>query len=91
MRRPEHFFDSVKASYAVTVSISCLASPLVYSPESQFPLYLFVGIVGYLMFGNHIDGPITSEIISLKHSPFIVSAVIMVTVTFFPIAKIPLK
>ena len=43
------------------------------------------------MFGNNIKGPITSEILSLKHSPFIVSIIIIVTVTFFPIAKIPLK
>lgn len=43
------------------------------------------------MFGNNIEGPITSEILSLKHSPSVVSIIIIMTVIFFPIAKIPLK
>ena len=54
-------------------------------------MYLFVGIVGYLMFGNNIEGPITSEVIAVQHGMGAISLTIMALVTFFPIAKVPLK
>ncbi len=43
------------------------------------------------MFGNDVEGPITSEIIALEHTPHVISVAMMALVTFFPIAKVPLK
>ena len=56
-----------------------------------YPLYVLVGVVGYLMFGNDITGPITSEIISLPKSPKFVAILVVVLVTVCPIAKVPLN
>ena len=50
-----------------------------------------MGVIGLLMFGDHVHDEITSNILLTKGYPRAVSVFIVVFIAVIPLTKIPLK